>query len=127
MRFRFSATVVAATLLLATPALAQTQFEWRAGQDRGVSRDDHLSRRIDRMADRMARQMSRAADRAARRLEQAVRRAQDRTERALRRADAHSHAAYRARDRAAHLAHRIRDRMADRIWWFEHRYHRHWW
>ena len=93
MRLRFSATVVAAALLLATPALAQTQFEWRAGQDRGVTRDDRLSQRIDRMSDRMARQMSRAADRAARRVEQAVRRAHARTERALRRADARSHAA----------------------------------
>ena len=115
MRLRFSVTIVAAALLLATPAMAQTQFEWRAGQDRSASRDDHLSRRIDRMADRMSRQMSRAAHRAADRLERAVRRAEARSRQA----------AFRARSRSAHLAYRIRERVADRIWWVDHRYHHH--
>ncbi len=63
MRSRVPVTLALLTILLASPAAAQTQFEWRAGE-RPVRelRTDRLDR-LDAARDRMTRRMSRAADR----------------------------------------------------------------
>jgi hypothetical protein len=104
MRSRVPVTLALLTMLLASPAVAQTQFEWRAGE-RPVRelRTDRLDR-LDAARDRMTRRLSRTADRVRSRVSRALDRVHDRLER-----------------RSARLANRLHDRWHR----YDHRRHLH--
>jgi hypothetical protein len=77
MTMRFLFTALAVTAALAAPLVAQTQFEWRAGEDRSprVRVGDRVAIRVDQAMERVSRQLSRTADRVSRQVNRAVERA----------------------------------------------------
>jgi hypothetical protein len=93
MKVRFLFTALAATVALAAPIAAQTQFQWRAGDDRSprVRVSERVNVRVEQAMERVARHLSQTADRVARQVERAVERATRHHHRAADRIHANVH------------------------------------